>query len=145
MRERLLRQSFRLHSQPPPRNLCVDGESVDSLGWCALVPPLFWVPLIRVGAYLSFQAGHGIDKINLLTPQVSLLLSERVGLSCPLGVLGLQVGQLEGQRVELFAQASQLLDLCMCVCLGGGGGAGDNCFPFICLFLLFFNVFICSG
>ena len=38
-------------SQPPPRKLCVDDESLDSLGWCALVPPLFWVPRIRVGLY----------------------------------------------------------------------------------------------
>ena len=48
MHERLLRQSFCLHSQPPPRKLCVDDESLDSLGWCALVSPLFWVPYIRV-------------------------------------------------------------------------------------------------
>ena len=29
--------------------VCVDEESLDSFGWCALVPPLFWVPRIRVG------------------------------------------------------------------------------------------------
>ena len=43
-----MRQSVYLPSQPPPRNLCVDDESLDSLGWCALVPPLFLVPRIRV-------------------------------------------------------------------------------------------------
>ena len=53
MRERLLRQSVWLHSQPPPpppppRKLCVNDESLDSLGWSAMVPPLFWVPRIRV-------------------------------------------------------------------------------------------------
>ena len=51
MRERLLRHGVCLHSQPPTRKLCVAHESLrlDSLCWCALVPPLFWVPRIRVG------------------------------------------------------------------------------------------------
>ena len=43
MCKRLLRHSVCLHSQPPSRKLCVNDESLDSLGWCELVPPLFWV------------------------------------------------------------------------------------------------------
>ena len=31
------------------RLLCVNDESLDTLGWCALVPPLIWVPRVRVG------------------------------------------------------------------------------------------------
>ena len=31
---------------------CVDDESLDSLDWCALVPPLFWVPRIRVAVII---------------------------------------------------------------------------------------------
>ena len=51
MRERLLRQSVCLYSQSPPSKLCVDDESLDSLGWCALVPPLPKVLRIRVGTF----------------------------------------------------------------------------------------------
>ena len=35
-----------LHSQS---QICLDDESLDLLGWCALVPPLPKVPRIRVG------------------------------------------------------------------------------------------------
>ena len=63
MRERLLRQrSFT--SQPPPRKLCVDDESLDSLGWCAMVPPLFWVPRIRVVKSLGCLNKSGSKSIS---------------------------------------------------------------------------------
>ena len=34
---------------------CLDDESLDSIDWCALVPPLFWVPRIRVAVIISTQ------------------------------------------------------------------------------------------
>ena len=43
------------HSQRPPRKLGVDGESLDLLGWCVLVSPLFWVPHMRVGVDSGFK------------------------------------------------------------------------------------------
>ena len=46
MREHLLRQSVCLHSQSPPRKLCVDDESLDSLG------------LVRTGAAINQGASH---------------------------------------------------------------------------------------
>ena len=36
------------NSQSLPRKLCVDDESLDSLEWFALVPPLLKVPRTRV-------------------------------------------------------------------------------------------------
>ena len=63
MRQRLLRQSVCLHSQLRPRKLCVDDESLDSLGWCALVPPLFFVPRIRV-ARIRVHSENIFNKSN---------------------------------------------------------------------------------
>ena len=57
-------KSVCLHSQSPPRKLCVDDESLDSLGWCALVPSLPKVPRIRVGDDSDNESVGSFDRYD---------------------------------------------------------------------------------
>ena len=66
----LLRQSVCTHSQPLPRKLCVDDNSLDSLVWCALVLPLFWALRTLVGLKYRYLRrdifGNTVDRTNQL-------------------------------------------------------------------------------
>ena len=63
---------FRLHSQSPPRKLCVDGESLSWYTWLVRTGAdiFFWVPRIRVGN----RQYKAIEKeLNILHQTVELI------------------------------------------------------------------------